>query len=44
MALRTFFLCVPSCPLWFKLLYAINHKGHEDATLEFMPNLPEVLQ
>src|SRR5271170_7837459 len=22
-------LCVPSCLLWFKLFYFINHKGHE---------------
>src|SRR5579863_6926821 len=23
------FLCVPSCPLWFKHLNFINHEGHE---------------
>jgi hypothetical protein len=24
-----FFLCVPSCPLWFWHLHFINHQGHE---------------
>jgi hypothetical protein len=26
---RLRFLCEPSCPLWFKHWYFINHKGHK---------------